>query len=162
MDRTVTATMISATAALLSACQVPMPEQRNETPVEEGATFNVVNALDPAPRDDAADVAAAANDGRLPPAFLGRWGLVPADCTSTRGDAKGLMTVEADRLTFYESRATISKLTAVSPTELRASLAFSGEGQEWTQETPLVLEDNGNALTRVADGQTLRYTRCTA
>ncbi|QNE33259.1 hypothetical protein F1C10_01780 [Sphingomonas sp. NBWT7] len=98
----------------------------------------------------------------MPPAFLGRWGLVPADCTSTRGDAKGLMTVEADRLTFYESRATISKLTAVSPTELRASLAFSGEGQEWTQETPLVLEDNGNALTRVADGQTLRYTRCTA
>ncbi len=162
MDRKATLFAIAAVAALVSACEIPMPEQRNETVIEEGGTFNVVNAIDPAPRDDAADVAVAAINGRLPPAFLGRWGLVPADCTSTRGDAKGLMTVEADRLTFYESRATIAKLATVSPTELRASLAFSGEGQEWTQETPLVLEDNGNALTRVADGQTLRYTRCAA
>src|SRR4051812_2684079 len=26
----------------------------------------------------------------IPTAIRGRWGLVPADCTSTRGDAKGL------------------------------------------------------------------------
>lgn len=101
-------------------------------------------------------------DGRLPAAFVGRWRLVPADCTSTAGDAKGLMTVTPDRLSFYESRATIQKLAAVSPTQLRATLAFTGEGQEWTQQTPLVLEEDGTVLTREADGQTLRYTRCPA
>jgi hypothetical protein len=146
----------------LAGCRVPIPETPNEASYDEGAVFNSVNAIDPAAAPDASPTDAATAPGRLPAAFLGRWGLVPADCTSTRGDAKGLMTVEADRLTFYESRATIARVDTVSPTELKASLAFSGEGQEWTQETPLILEDNGNALTRTADGQTLRYTRCGA
>ncbi|WBH16245.1 hypothetical protein [Sphingomonas radiodurans] len=141
---------------LLAGCEVPMPEQANDTPMTEGG-FNMVHAADASVPtvEPSADTA-----GRLPAAFLGRWGLVPADCTSTRGDNKGLMTVEADRLSFYESRATIAKLAIISPTELRATLAFTGEGQEWTQDTPLMLEHEGNVLTRFADGQTLRYTRC--
>lgn len=101
-------------------------------------------------------------DRRLPPAFVGRWGLVPADCTSMNGDNTGLMTVAPDRLTFYESRATIARLEGVSPTELRATLAFTGEGQEWREETGLVLEDGGRVLVRVVDGERLRYTRCDA
>ena len=148
---------------LLAGCRIPIPEQENETVIEETGMFNAINAIDPAapnPVPTATDAATA--DGRIPEPFRGRWGLVPADCTSTRGDSKGLMTVEADRITFYESRAAVTKLRLVSPTELKASLAFSGEGQEWTQDTPLVLEDNGNALTRFADGQTLRYARCGA
>ena len=33
----------------------------------------------------------------IPAAFHGRWGMVPADCTSTRGDNKGLITVDAEQ-----------------------------------------------------------------
>jgi hypothetical protein len=149
----------------LAGCKVPIPENENAAPIEESGTFNVVNAVEPEaePTPGATPTAAAAAaDGKIPPVFQGRWGLVPADCTSTRGDNKGLMTVEADRLTFYESRATIAKLTVASPTELKATLDFSGEGQTWQQETPLILEDNGNALTRTAEGQTLRYAKCAA
>ena len=145
----------------LAGCKVPIPEQQNDAATEETGTFNTVNAADlNAPSAAPSDAAVA--DGKIPAAFLGRWGLVPADCTSTKGDNKGLMTVEADRLTFYESRATIAKLEVVSPTELKATLDFSGEGQTWQQETPLILEDDGNALTRTAEGQTLRYARCAA
>ncbi|UVO50461.1 hypothetical protein M0208_08000 [Sphingomonas sp. SUN019] len=148
----------------LAGCKVPIPEPQNDAVIEETGTFNVVNAVEPdaPPAPGATPTAAAAADGKIPPVFQGRWGLVPADCTSTKGDNKGLMTVEADRLTFYESRATIAKLAVVSPTELKATLDFSGEGQTWQQETPLILEDNGNALTRTAEGQTLRYAKCAA
>lgn len=149
--------LLGAALLALAGCKVPVSEPRNDATVDESGTFNVVNAAEP----DATPTAAVA-DGKIPPAFQGRWGLVPADCTSTRGDNKGLMTVEADRLTFYESRATIGKMAVVSPTELKATLDFSGEGQTWQQETPLILEDNGNALTRTAEGQTLRYAKCAA
>ncbi|WEK44581.1 MAG: hypothetical protein P0Y64_07280 [Candidatus Sphingomonas colombiensis] len=149
-------TLAFALIAALSACA---PEQKNEVSYDEGGLFNTVNAIDPA---KVAEPGTAIVGGRIPAAFQGRWGLVPADCTSTRGDAKGLMLVEPDRLTFYESRATVTQLATISPTEIKATLAFSGEGQSWEQETPLTLEDNGNALTRIADGQTLRYTRCGA
>lgn len=157
--------LLCVALAALAGCKVPIPEAQNDAAIEESGTFNVVNAEEPdaaSTPEPASEEAAVAADGKMPPAFQGRWGLVPADCTSTRGDNKGLMTVETDRLTFYESRATIAKLVLVSPTELKATLDFSGEGQTWQQETPLVLEDNGNALTRVAEGQTLRYAKCAA
>jgi hypothetical protein len=149
----------------LAGCKVPIPENENAAaPIEESGTFNIVNAAesDASPTPGVNTTEAVAVDGKIPPAFQGRWGLVPADCTSTKGDNKGLMKVEADRMTFYESRATIAKLAVVSPTELKATLDFSGEGQTWQQETPLILEDNGNALTRTAEGQTLRYAKCAA
>ena len=160
--------VITITAALwlLGGCTVSSPEKGNEIDHGNGTLLSGSNTADVVQSADSASggarAGAIAMDGRIPAAFLGRWGLVPADCTSTAGDNKGLMTVEPDRLTFYESRAAIAKLEGVSPTELRATLAFTGEGQEWTQQTPLILENEGNSLTRVADGQTLRYTRCGA
>ena len=36
-------------------------------------------------------------------ALQGNWGMVPADCTSTRGDNKGLLRITATTLQFYES-----------------------------------------------------------
>jgi len=153
---------IAAGLLLLGGCTIPLPEKENEIDYGNGTDFNMVNAAESAAPSDEPSPGALVIDGRIPAAFLGRWGLVPEDCTSLGGDNKGLMTIEPDRLSFYESRAAVIKLTGISPTELRATLAFSGEGQQWTQETPLILENNGNALTRVADGQTLRYTRCGA
>ena len=153
---------------MLAGCEVPIPEQKNEAVIEPSGVMNAENAADvsanaSAPADAAVDPAAGAQANRIPAAYRGRWGLVPADCTSTRGDNKGLMTVEYDRLRFYESRATPTKVETVSPTELRLSLSFEGEGQTWTEETPFSLSDNGNALTRISsEGQTLRYARCGA
>ncbi|OWK28179.1 hypothetical protein [Sphingomonas mucosissima] len=149
---------VAAAFLMLAACNAP--EQQSEAAVNDGALAAGANTADVVA--NAASTPEPVADRRIPSAFLGRWGLVPADCTSTMGDNKGLMTVTPDRLTFYESRAAIARLEALSPTELRASLAFTGEGQEWTQETPLILEENGRVLVRVAEGERLRYTRCDA
>jgi hypothetical protein len=157
---------LTVVAALvgLAACRVP--EESEEVAVigralpSSPSTAAVMGSAGGQPL--AAPAPAAIADVRLPPAFVGRWGLVPADCTSRKGDNKGLMTVAPDRLTFYESRATIARLEGVSPAEFRATLAFTGEGQEWREETGLVLEEGGRVLVRVVDGERLRYTRCNA
>ncbi len=148
--------------SLLAGCSVPVPDQENAAIEDKDDGFNVVQ-----PANTDVPAGAPNNDrpglyGKIPPAFLGRWGLVPAACTSMGGDNKGLMTVEADRLSFYESRASVAKIEAKSANEVQVTLAFSGEGREWTQDTPLVLGPDGSTLTRYADGQTLNYTRCGA
>ena len=84
----------------------------------------------------------------IPAALRGRWGLVAADCTSIRGDAKGLMTIGADSLRYYESVAKLSKVTERSATSLAAGFAFSGEGMEWQRDMTLKLQDGGKALVK--------------
>ena len=113
--------------AALVGCKGPSREEKSEAALAANAA-NAANGS----RYEVKEY-----DTELPMAFRGRWGLVQADCTSTNGDNKGLMAVEAH-------------------------LEFSGEGQTWQQDTALTLEDQNHVLTRVADGQTLRYTRCGA
>src|SRR5687767_8399070 len=48
---------------------------------------------------------ASATGAAIPEALQGRWALTPDDCTSARGDAKGLLVVSRDELRFYESVA---------------------------------------------------------
>ncbi len=107
----------------------------------------------------------ALQPGSLPAVLRGRWGLVPADCTSTHGDAKGLMEVGARTLTFYESRATLQSVQTARPDQLRGRFAFSGEGQEWTLEVELRSWNEGAQLIRKDRGPDalpgpLTYTRC--
>ncbi|OSP55893.1 hypothetical protein BV911_05265 [Pseudoruegeria sp. SK021] len=101
----------------------------------------------------------------IPAALQGRWGLVPADCTSTRGDAKGLMLVSATTLTFYESRAEMAQVYARSDHHLEADFDFLGEGIAWTYRESLDLQNAGQTLERQETGGdaaavSLRYQQC--
>jgi len=101
----------------------------------------------------------------LPAAMQGRWGLVPADCTSTRGDAKGLLTITADKLQFYESVGTLDTVVDAEPNRIRASFKFEGEGMTWQREASLDVQDNGATLIRREYGEDaapgpFRYTKC--
>ncbi|MDP1028032.1 hypothetical protein Q5H91_12480 [Sphingomonas sp. KR1UV-12] len=101
----------------------------------------------------------------IPVAFQGRWGMVPNDCDPKMDyAAKGLMTVTADRLRFYESRATISDAKQAG-TVLTATLSFSGEGQTWQQQARMTLLDDGKTLVRDGTGEGMeggpfRYSKC--
>jgi len=100
----------------------------------------------------------------IPTGMHGRWGLVPGDCTSTRGDNKGLITVDGSTIKFYESRATLQEVKEASDTRLVGSFAFTGEGQEWTVDEVLELTADGT-LTRSEQGEdamagTLTYSLC--
>jgi hypothetical protein len=95
----------------------------------------------------------------------GRWGLVPADCTSTRGDGKGLLTVSPGSLKFYESVGKLGAIKTRTDTSLRADFAFSGEGMTWTRDETLSV--SGNKLTRTerggdepGSGGPFTYTKC--
>ena len=112
-----------------------------------------------------ASAAPAEAEKSIPLALRGRWGLVAADCTSTRGDAKGLITISADSLRYYESVAKLGTVTARSDTSLAANFAFSGEGMEWRRDMTLKLQDGGKALVKQEFGADaipgpLTYRQC--
>lgn len=157
---------------LLAACNSSKPPvnelsgdiDENGVPVENDAV------IAPDPEKDAARTAQAATDAAMaqpmgkafPKGFQGRWGLVANDCTSTRGDAKGLLTITGDQLRFYESTGTVKVLTIKSPDSVTVDLAFTGEGQEWKQTSDYALADGGKALVRTDrdPAHRDRYTRC--
>ena len=96
----------------------------------------------------------------IPPALHGRWGLTPADCTTQRGDAKGLLVVSADRLQFYESRAVPAGNVQLSSDSIGADFAFTGEGQTWTKFQTLTIEDDKLVRTESSPMASFTYARC--
>jgi hypothetical protein len=119
-----------------------------------------------APLPPAGDSAAtAAVTDAIPSALRGRWGLVAADCTSQRGDAKGLLAVKADELEFYESVAELRTVKEASSGSVLAGFDYSGEGETWSQDVRLELADGGSRLVRRDIGpdalpDPLTYMRC--
>ncbi len=145
MQRTLLA---AASAALaLSACS------KGQDP----AAIKTDPALTEAARIDAAEPAsegaAEQAEKSIPMAMRGRWGLVPADCTSTKGDAKGLMTIDAGSIRFYESVAKLAKVDQRSETALKAGYAFSGEGMDWKRDMTLALQPGGKVLIKQEFGE---------
>jgi len=101
----------------------------------------------------------------IPVAIRGRWGLVPADCEPGRDDAKGLLTIDATTLEFYESVGTLDAVTEAGPTRIRAAFDFEGEGMTWQREVMLEVQDGGDTLVRRDYGldaapAPYRYTEC--
>ena len=96
----------------------------------------------------------------IPAALHGRWGLTPGDCTSTRGDAKGLLIVSASSMKFYESRAVPASDAQANRDSITGNFAFTGEGQTWTRFQSLELK--GQELVRTESNPVASYTyaRC--
>jgi hypothetical protein len=103
------------------------------------------------------DLAPAAS---IPAALHGRWGMTPADCTSTRGDAKGLLVVRADGMVFYESEAVPARNVQASKDSISADFAFTGEGQSWTKFQTLTLDDDKLVRTESSPMASFTYVRC--
>ena len=151
----------------LAACQ-----QGNDDniAIDETNTANaVIETLPPdeTVTNDADDADANASDSTagallIPAAFRGRWGMVPDDCTSTRGDAKGLIIVDEDSIKFFESQATLTKVTGNFPENFSGTFAFTGEGENWTNNQNLKLTGSSNTLVRKQSdiAQPFTYKRC--
>lgn len=150
----------------LAACQVNAPDNAANDAVAAKQAEAPVKDIETLPPDetvvDSANASAEETAAAIPGSMQGRWGLVPADCTSTRGDAKGLLTVTPDTLQFYESRAKLTKIVGNWPEKLKVEFAFTGEGQSWTRTETLSLTNSSNTLVREDEElpQPLRYSRC--
>lgn len=152
--------LLACAALALGGCSGSSDPAPSDQISQSAPDATPASALTSAPR---ATTAAPA----IPQALRGRWGLVPADCTSQNGDAKGLLEVGTNRLKFYESAARLGTVAAMAKDRIRATFAFTGEGQEWTQDVELRLWDGGSKLIRQDRGPdaqpgALTYTRCPA
>ncbi|MDP5279043.1 hypothetical protein Q9Q95_08915 [Sphingomonas sp. DG1-23] len=119
----------------------------------------------PSPSPSPSPSAAPDSGSGIPVALHGRWGLVPADCTSTRGDNKGLLTIDGTTLRFYESVGTLGKVAERDANRIVADFAMTGEGREWTRRMTLDAADGGKTLVRREQGadampDPLRYQKC--
>ena len=148
----------------LAACQQQDP---NNIAIDEGNSQNA--EIETLPPDEGNEETAAANASNMPvppapvmndiPTELhGRWGMVAADCTSTRGDAKGLIEIGHQTIKFYEALATLKERRPASPESFSGLFGFTGEGQTW--EKVQTFTRTGNRLTRTEREGTFTYTRC--
>ena len=169
--RQIRTTLPALAALLLAACQ--QPASNSDIAVDNGVNAAATD-VETLPPDESVDDNAAAPANQAAPAslpthipeqFQGRWGLNAADCTPTRGDAKGLLTISDARLTFYESKGTLDKVLGATANSFDASYGFIGEGQTW-QRVERLTRTNGKLQRRTdaAPGQeppvNLTYTRC--
>lgn len=163
MTRTLTLGWTFALPLLLAACGRPDAVAHNEQ--DAAALPAPTSAATPSPTDappatSTKPAPVAGVGSAIPSALHGRWGLTPADCTSTRGDAKGLLVVEPGRLVFYESRAVPSPGVQTSPNSVSGNFAFTGEGQEWTKYETLELQDTKLVRTERDPLASFTYVRC--
>ena len=144
----------------------PVAEDANDTAaLPAPADANVSNPTGAAPPANSSAEAGvgtgSSTSAAAIPAFLhGRWGLMPGDCTSTRGDNKGLLTVGADGLRFYESRAVPVAHVNTSAESFSAEYAFSGEGMQWKKFQTLELQDDKLVRTESNPTTSYTYARC--
>jgi len=160
---------LAACTILLAACS---GAKSPETGASDGAEASAApDPVAPEAAMPAEEPTVATSDepmaqaGEIPVMLRGRWGLVAADCTSTRGDAKGLITVGANSIRFYESVAGLRVADDAAPRRLRGTFAYQGEGMEWTRDLTMVVEDSGKKLAIQEFGEEApsgvrRYTRC--
>ena len=110
--------------------------------------------------DDASASPVKAAPGKIPASLQGRWGMTPADCSSTRGDAKGLLIVSADGLKFYESVAKPAGELKTSGTSASGDFAFTGEGMTWKRYEALEIQSNKLVRTESSPMKSFAYVRC--
>src|SRR5690606_9685670 len=127
--------------AALAACdggtqsaEVAAEEARADGNTVGGGAVSQPNTAEP---PNGADPEAS----EIPAATRGRWGLAAADCEPARSDAKGLLTIDATRLEFYESVGTLDAIEEAGPTRIRAAFDFEGEGMTWEREIVLDVQD---------------------
>jgi len=148
--------------ATLAACGDATSNGDRTIAAESEATASPAEAAAPT---GTATPSPAPSAATIPAAIRGRWGLVVADCTSTRGDAKGLLTIDGTTLRFYESVGTLAEVKEATGTRIRATFDFTGEGMTWQRDETLDVEDDGQTLIRREYGEDaapgpFRYTRC--
>ena len=162
--------LVLAPLLAVAACGGPDPVAREANNADVPLTVNTTAPQPPPASPDGSpppskakavdgnEVAAAVTD--IPTFLHGRWGMTPQDCTSTRGDAKGLLVITAGELRFYESRAVPVGNLNGSKDSFSADYRFTGEGQTWTSFETLQLQRTRLVRTTSSPMASYTYAKC--
>lgn len=145
-------------AAIQNADEQAQQAEDNASNYGSGEGFNLTSTGDP---DTSAGIPILPDDARaatIPAQYRGRWGMVPADCTSRRGDAKGLIAIGERIVRFYESQATLKEQRPARATSFSGLFAFEGEGDKW--QKVMTFTRSGDTLLRAEEGGRFTYRRC--
>jgi hypothetical protein len=148
---------------LLAACEKkgPVAKDANGATLPAPADQSVPDATGARPSgEQAVNPVVPGKAVALPAALQGRWGLTPADCTSKRGDAKGLLTISGGELRFYESRAVPGADVQMEPTSAAGTFNFTGEGQSWSRFQSLLADGHKLARTETNPAASFSYVKC--
>lgn len=135
------------------------PSESSGAPVETGEGLSNQIGNDDSSEANSDTPSEPPSTAAIPAQYRGRWGMVAADCTSTRGDAKGLMIIGDNSIRFYEAIAALREQRPAIATSFSGLFAFTGEGQEW--QKVMTLTRTGETLKRAEDSGTYSYRRCT-
>ena len=137
--------------ALLAACSG-----------QDGAQDAPAGDANSAPSAEASATAALALT-EIPAAFLGYWDYVEGKCANW---SAAQLTIEPRRLQFYESSGDVTAVRQPDATTIVVTMAMTGEGDSWTEETTFRLLDGGRVLessfTGPDAGEPFRRKRCEA
>ena len=164
MLRAIAPVFLCGMMATILACSQQDPVDNNAgstTAVPAGAAAEPAADASGAPPAQGTSPSQAASGEAIPASLQGRWGLTPMDCTSTKGDAKGLLIVSADNLKFYESRAVPSRDAHHGQDSISGNFNYTGEGQTWTKFESLELKGHGLVRTESNPVASFTYARCT-
>jgi hypothetical protein len=164
MLRAIAPVLLCGMMATILACSQQDPVDNNAgstTAVPAGAAATPAADVSGAPPVHGTTPSQTTSAENIPASLVGRWGLTPMDCTSTRGDAKGLLIVSADNLKFYESRAVPARDAHSGTDSISGNFDYSGEGQTWTKFESLELKGHGLVRTESNPVASFTYARCT-
>ena len=163
MLRAIAPVLLCGMMATIVACsgQDPVDNTAGNTTLVPGAQAAPAPDASGAPPQQGSPATQTTSAEAIPASLRGRWGLTPMDCTSTKGDAKGLLIVSADNLKFYESRAVPSRDAHHGQDSISGNFNYTGEGQTWTKFESLELK--GQVLVRMESNPvaSFTYARCT-
>ena len=151
---------------VIAACSRHDPVANDAKAVNLPLPANIV-APDPLggpPKNDTEPASAPATAGppasTIPASLQGSWGLSPGDCTSTRGEAKGLLVVNGSELRFYESRAIPSPGVQSDRVSITGDFRFTGEGQSWTKFETIERQQDKLVRTESNPAASYTYAKC--
>src|SRR5690348_1466403 len=135
MLRTFAPIIACAVMVTVVACggRDPVAKEANNVTGLPSANEDTASPDGAPPTNSAAPAVPASTAVKIPAALEGRWGLSPADCTSTLGDAKGLLVINDGELRFYESRAVPGGDAQADADSISGTFSFTGEGQSWSK-----------------------------
>jgi hypothetical protein len=163
MLRVIGPLLMCAMMVLIVACggrDPPVANEANDTAGLPASNRSSPDATGAPPRTAPPASAQEAATQAIPASLQGRWGLSPMDCTSTRGDAKGLLVIGPAELRFYESRAVPGRDVQNGTDSIIGNFTYTGEGQTWTKFEALKLDGEELVRTQSNPVASFTYARC--